>query len=349
MSSSSSTCSSSECEELSQEEVQYLTQYVSGFSVTKYDCAPDKCPECLAAYYDFVSACTTPSYTSEQSESETDETDSQDSESAQTELMTSELCPVTVKSAGKVEISVAKLFKRVKRNSVSSIRRNHRNKLRQRATCTAPNGVYVDLEDSDVSLSIEYPIDTRSNRSHNKHYYSSHHDNDDEDDDCNNSDNRYNNNINNNTSSSSSHHHHHDNHHVTTSSSNHAVPSFWDWFYYPLGTYGWLPYSLPYCLVPMYYLPYQLYSTIPKPIMVRRDTPCLNSQRLCYVPAQEIKNCKYQYYNRLAKIFVGTISSRLWATHNRILLIGLSFFNNEIPYLMIRLNPIVKHCKPLVS
>ena len=264
---------------------------MSGFSVTKYDCTPDKCPVCLAAYYDFVSVCTTPSYTSEQSDSfsECDETDSDDSEVQCSELTTSELCPVTVKSEGKVEISVAKLFRKVKRNS---LHRNRRNKLRQRATRTTSNGVYVDLEDSDVSLSIEYPLDMRSNRSHSSKHYTSYHDN--EDDDDTNSENGHSHGASSSTSPiGSSHHHHHHNSHVTSSSSN-LVPSFWDWFYYPLGTYGWLPYSLPYCLVPMYYLPYQLYSTIPKPIMVPRDTPCLNSQRLCYVPAQEIKNCKYQ-------------------------------------------------------
>ena len=290
MSSASSSCSSSETDELSQEELRSLTQFVTGFSVTKYDCAPDECPECLAAYYDFVSACTTPSYTSEQSDScsDSDESDSDESETPPPELNTSELYPVTVKSAGKIEISLAKLFKK-KRHSSSALRRNRRNRYRRRATHTPPNGVFVDLEDSDVSLSIEYHADTRNSRSKNRKHY-----NNNDDSDSSNSSN------NNNTSSVSAgfnhHQYHHHHHHVASSAStstSQSVPSFWDWFYYPLGTYGWLPYSLPYCLVPMYYLPYQLYSTIPKPIVVPRDTPCLKSQRLCYVPAQEIKNCKY--------------------------------------------------------
>lgn len=225
---------------------------------------------------------------SEQSDScsDSDETDSDESETSRLELTTSELYPVTVKSAGKIEISVAKLFKK-KRRSSDTLRRNRRNKYRQKATHTPPNGVFVDLEDSDVSLSIEYHTDSRRTRGSSKTYSYNYDD----------SDSSSNNNNTSSTSTGSNHHqYHHHHHHVASSASTSTsqnVPSFWDWFYYPLGTYGWLPYSLPYCLVPMYYLPYQLYSTIPKPIMVPRDTPCLKSQRLCYVPAQEIKNCKY--------------------------------------------------------
>lgn len=309
---SRSASTSSETDELTPEELRCLTQYVTGYSVTKYDCSPDECPECLAAYYDFLSACSSapPSTAhSEDSSSESDlDTDSdsdslpepRDASDAGDSSLT-DLFPVTVKSQGKVEISVAKLFKQKKRSKEHVLRRSHRDRLRRHVRSPPHHaGVYVDLEDSDVSLSIEYHgthsacsrPSLRSRLARGAH-------NEDSDSDawvsshrrryrgrpapsntfC--------------SSSAHQHSHHHDNlSHATNHTNSHTVPSFWDWFYYPLGTYGWLPYSLPYCLVPMYYLPYQLYTTIPKPIMVPRDTPCLNSQRLCYVPAQEIKNCE---------------------------------------------------------
>ena len=81
---------------------------------------------------------------SEQSDScsDSDETDSDESETSRLELTTSELYPVTVKSAGKIEISVAKLFGK-KRRSSGAFRRSRRNKYRQKATCTRHPMVYL--------------------------------------------------------------------------------------------------------------------------------------------------------------------------------------------------------------
>ncbi len=109
--------------------------------------------------------------------------------------------------------------------------------------------ICVDLEDTDISMTIQYHDDTEKSHEQSTELMIGHHG---------------------------------------------AIPMccLKNLFYYPLGAYGWLPYSLPYCLVPMYYMPYPLYATVPKPICVPRSTQCLTSQRLCMVPAQEIKTCK---------------------------------------------------------
>ncbi len=111
------------------------------------------------------------------------------------------------------------------------------------------SNVCVDLEDTDISMTIQYHDDTEKSCEQSREIMIGHHG---------------------------------------------VIPMccLKNLFYYPLGAYGWLPYSLPYCLVPMYYMPYPLYATVPKPICVPRSTHCLTSQRLCMVPAQEIKTCK---------------------------------------------------------
>lgn len=60
---------------------------------------------------------------------------------------------------------------------------------------------------------------------------------------------------------------------------------------------GFFPYAMPpYYMAPPpppYYYMCPLMMSIPRPLCVPRDLQCLNSQRLCLIPASEIKQCMY--------------------------------------------------------
>jgi CCR4-NOT transcription complex subunit 6 len=226
-SSESDLVSSSESleEELSKEELERLTNFTTGFAVTKYECLPYECPECLAAYYTYAQYHTQGSdfYKSQEEDYDLTDVESDSSESAES---SNSGCPppqeVIVKSGGKVEVSVAWL--------------SDDKKLRKRKSrYQKGNSVTVDLSDTDVEFSVQYHPDTPLEQS------------------------------------------------------NHVYQQDW-YFYNSYNVYGFIPYAYPYAFLPPYYMMYPLwYATIPKPICVPRDLQCLKSQRLCMVPAHEVK------------------------------------------------------------
>lgn len=243
-------------DELSGEELERLTEYTTGPPLTRYDCPPQECPECLAAYYAYTS-----SYWYGNDYGLTTSSDSDVSEEDDPKFT------VRVIGEGKVEVSVGSLNRHHRRRHQQR-RWHQQQKQRSRQQPTymrAPpppalmNSVYVDLTELDVSLSVEYHQETRDNEPHHRHR---HHQQ---------------------QMPQQPHHHHH----------YHAPLYPWEWLGSPWGFHwGSMMWPLPYFLLPVYYIPYPLV-TMPKPLCVPRNTKCLSSQRLCMVPAQEIKNCKH--------------------------------------------------------
>jgi len=226
--SDASSTADSLSEDFTKEELERLTEYTTGFPLTKYECLPHECPECLAAYYAYTQFCYQGDFWN--SPAELDD-HGRDWDSDSSESSVEEWHPdseVLIKGEGKVEVSVAWLHKD----------RNHRRRHKRGHSLVA-NSVSVNLTDSDVQFSVQY-------------LPAGHH----------------------------SHHHHN------------SRPYYEDWSsYYPGMAYGFLPYALPYYMVPPYYCLFPFF-TIPKPLCVPRNLRCLNSQRLCMVPAHEVKNCK---------------------------------------------------------
>ena len=218
-------------EELCSEELDHLTQYTSGQPFTRYDCAPYECPECIAyfAYAQYANANLQYDETSAHGEHPSDTKFPSEDQSE-----SDPPCEVTITGKGKVTVSVANVF----------------SKTKSKQRVSFPNAVYLDLTDTDISLSIQYHPETPAPREPQLH----------------------------------------------------QLTGDWGFTWHPTWphttTAGWVPpYFMPYyMMVAVPWMPY-LYSfpwiyTNPKPICVPRNLRCLNSQRLCMVPAQEIKNCK---------------------------------------------------------
>lgn len=140
-------------EDLSREELEHLREYTEGCPLTRYDCMPHECPECLATYYssthyfaqgsDFLkievldekeassSARTTPSVTSVD--------------------LVSQGLGVIVKGPKKVEVSVATILQQQSKQSTHSQPKHHHF-----------DTVSVDLTDSSVTFSVSYPSEEAS-------------------------------------------------------------------------------------------------------------------------------------------------------------------------------------------
>ena len=231
-----SSGSESVVEELCQDELDRLTDYTTGFPLTRYECPPHDCPECLAyiAYAQYANGDYYKVDSIERDDIATDSEYGDDLSENQTQSEPS--CKVTVTGEGKVTVSIANLFARSKQSS---------------KTFSCPNSVCVDLTDTDVSLSIQYhPEAAVGEHTHQQ------------------------------------------------------VCGDWGVCWYPVwATMGMaVPWPMPYymMLMPVHWLPYtfpypSIYSN-PKPICVPRNLRCLNSQRLCMVPAHEIKNCKQHLF-----------------------------------------------------
>lgn len=75
---------------------------------------------------------------------------------------------------------------------------------------------------------------------------------------------------------------------------NHQMDLSQDIFHYNFYNtmVGYFPYAVPYYLTPPYYYMCPVVMSIPRPLVVPRDLECLASQRLCLIPASEIKQCK---------------------------------------------------------
>lgn len=239
-------------DELSREELERLTDYTTGHPLTKYDCPPQECPECLAAYYAYTSNYW---YGDECEVTTSSESDFSDEEEAR--------FSVRVVGQGKVEVSVGPLSSCRKRQQHQQQQRQRYRKQQHymRAPPVPPpppliNSVYVDLTELNVTLSVEYHQDNRDT-DHHRHRQ---------------------------PPQQQQHHHYH-------------APLYpWEWLGSPWGFHGgYMMWPLPYFLLPIYYIPYPLI-TMPKPLCVPRNTKCLQSQRLCMVPAQEIKTCKLFIY-----------------------------------------------------
>ncbi len=243
--SESDISSDSQGEDLSTEELERLTEFTTGYPLTRYDCPPHECPECLTAYYAYTSSyypeC--PSH-ADYSSNDSDDTASDISELEDRRSRTEAKYAVRVLQKGKVEVSVGALHHHSKRQKQQHQQQHHRynNRRPSRPNYEHLNSVYVDLSDTDVAFSVQY-------------------------------------------------------HQLSENSDGSAVGamSLPDWFMYPYGIMGYMPVSLPYYLMPIYYLPYPLL-TMPKPICVPRNTRCLSSSKLCMVPAHEVKSCKFYDY-----------------------------------------------------
>ena len=68
-----------------------------------------------------------------------------------------------------------------------------------------------------------------------------------------------------------------------------TYPDFYMNFY--MNMFGYLPYFVPYYMLPPS-IPYFPTVTVHKPLCLPRDLKCLNSRRLCLVPAPDVKHCK---------------------------------------------------------
>ena len=216
-----SSSTDSTADELSPVEVRSLAHYTTGYSVTKYHCSPQDCPECLASAYASNHATSCPATDSESDSS---------CEGCEAEQNAGPSFEVTVTGQGKVEVSVGALH-------------SPRQRRRRQQNRSYSNSVYVDLTHSDISLSIQYHQGVSA--AHSRHQAA-----------------------------------------LT------ATPQDWYTAYPYGGILGYVPMPYPYYMMPLYYTLPPL--SMPKPLCVPRSTACLASQRLCMVPASQVKQCEYR-------------------------------------------------------
>ena len=313
----SSSSSESLSDDLSKEELERLAEYASGAPLTRYDCPPHECSECMAAYYAYTQWCyqgydwynngyTYPSTTNPSFDTisqtycsdctqDTTTTDSPFSDSE--DEVNKPSFHVLIKGIKKVEVSVGWLRKnRKKRHSSSSSSRSHSSSvpIQTDNKHLMNNSVSVDLTNSDVEFSVQYLPERYSKKRSNHHgHYPNHHG-------------HYPDLSGHQLNHHNKHPYHHHHHNVLQhgavpptppptpqSPQSHQSFMYDDWSaYYPGYNYGFLPYAMPYYMLPPYYCLFPFY-TIPKPLCVPRDLRCLKSQRLCMVPAHEIKSCKF--------------------------------------------------------
>ena len=86
--------------------------------------------------------------------------------------------------------------------------------------------------------------------------------------------------------------------HSNSNNSEFFPPEMFYYNYYS-PTVGFFPYAVPYYLTPPYFYMCPLMTSIPRPLCIPRDLQCLQSQRLCLIPASEIKTCKFVPYSSL--------------------------------------------------
>lgn len=243
--------SGSDFEELSKEELADLTEYTTGYALTKYSCLPHDCPQCLSTYYSHIHV----NYDSQDSdwfrveivdgngEVTGDFKQNQDDNNDDVRNTVVIDCPVKITGQGKVEVSLANLFNHPDPNptassSSSSSASSSGSRRATSSSYTNPNAVLVDLTDSEISFSISNHAPVPSAQPPPPFY-----------------------------------------------------PDLYQNFYYTM--FGYVPHFVPYYLVPppTYYNPYAMVS-VPRPLCLPRDLQCLNSRRLCMVPAYEVENCK---------------------------------------------------------
>lgn len=226
-------------EELCSEELTNLTEYTTGLPLTRYDCSLYDCPECLAyfAYAPYASSNFYHVDRHDSNEAFTTGATRFAEDQSYVDAVHEAPCEVTVTGKGKVTVSVANLFSRSKRPKKKTF---------------YWNSVYLDLTDTDISLSIQYHPETNS----------------------------------------------------PVAESHHSAQVSGDWSYswHPAWAQqgGWMMSCyMPYYMMPIFWMPYMnpypWILTSPKPICVPRNLRCLNSQRLCMVPAHEIKSCKHPF------------------------------------------------------
>ena len=307
-------------DELSKEDLERLVDYTTGAPLTRYNCPPHECPECLAAYYAYTQWCYgydmySAGYQQTSADVQFGEPCAACNASDDEEEASKVQCQVVVTGIKKVEVSVACLRKNKKKKHTCSSHKtpptsaqfsNLANGYSELDKHLVNNSVSVDLTHSDVEFSIQYLPERHSKRRNSGHHHHHHH----HQHNHHNHHNQYQPPINIPFYHQHYQHlqnlHHHYHHHNTLSHGAPPTPPptpqspqqhqpfmYDDWStYYPgYNNYGFLPYSMPYYMLPPYYCLFPFY-TIPKPLCVPRDLRCLKSQRLCMVPAHEIKNCK---------------------------------------------------------
>ena len=221
-------------EELCAEELEQITQYASGFPITRYDCSPQECPECLSwwpnywgypGYFperaqDSLSWCENPHC--DDCKSANTSTDEDTSQKPSSKFKVVSVAP------GKVDVFIG-----------SDLDDEKTHKQKCPSFLNDGHTVFVDLGETDVDLDVFYHSETGS--------------------------------------------------HVHGNSP--------DWMYGNTSNFVYYPIMMPYYLMPAYMLAAAMpFMPIPKPICVPRNTQCLSSQRLCMVPAHEVKNCKLSLY-----------------------------------------------------
>ncbi|CAH1794018.1 unnamed protein product, partial [Owenia fusiformis] len=242
-------------EELVPEEIEKLVEFTSGFSLTKYDCPQQECPECLAMFYKSFQnqekSDATSSNDDQQKENERPKPKQQKPHSKKKAKKVTAPSPRKV-LADKVNTSINKKSTAVTvkqqhktrpvKTSVVSVASIIKDKPLEPVIVETLNSVYVDLTDSDISFTV-YKSESPNPPQLMDWYYNQH---------------MYN-------------------------TSNFWYPHSYPPYNQPYGGHGGYNYFNP----GMYY-PTHVY-TVPRPICVPRDLECLQSSKLCMIPAQDIR------------------------------------------------------------
>ena len=268
------TASRSDYDELSCEELHRLTSYATGYDLTQYNCMSAQCTTCVASQSatNFAYQLWMPEYYAQGNDllkvdAGTQEYgyDSYEDYNTGSSGSDSECCSVVVSTGpGKVEVSISRSRDKGKHNYRRRRHVGHTGSNWQATPFATLNTVSIDLTDSDVTFSVHYPPNdspaapTYQTPATSMASYSS---------------SMYGNIYNNNGSDYSPY---------AAYPYDMMAPSL-------AAPYG--VYQSPYA-PPAYYM-YPMVS-IPAPLCVPRNLKCLASERLCMVPAQEIRNCKHR-------------------------------------------------------
>ena len=267
------TASRSDYDELSCEELHRLTSYATGYDLTQYNCMSAQCTTCVASQSatNFAYQLWMPEYYAQGNDLLKVDSgmqeygyESYEDYNKCSSGSDNECCSVVVSTGpGKVEVSVSLSRDKGKHNIR---RRRHLGSTGSNWQATpfaTLNTVSIDLTDSDVTFSVHYPPSDSPAATYQT---------------------------------------------PATSMASYPSSSMYGNMYSNNGSdyspYAAYPYDMmapslaaPYGVYQSPYAPsaYYMYPmvSIPAPLCVPRNLKCLESQCLCMVPAQEIRNCKH--------------------------------------------------------